>query len=486
MATVQIPQYKDKVIFYTDNKDQQDYSYSVSSSFKGCLRLSPNEIPNYQDSIDNLLNKDVIQLSDSEGYLLDLKMSSNNIEIGNLFVIGSSSTDNLLIYHKETSINNKTIVINDVNNLPSLVNESFNIDIPVNTNDLPDIDINDTNEDTFILFSESEGNNREFQYSKLNKLINDSILDILLSSQDVPTGSIHWCPVNLEQYKMLLSKSKHNVYSYDNQISDPLVRDYLLCDGRKYFARDFPELSKIIYGEKISYSINDNSLMVRKNISNSNLTFRTPDLRHLFIKSIILDKDESSNEYNITGTYNTDNIPRTVNGSNKSSHSHFIAYGTYNPRYSGKTSFSNVATIQNDESVLLDFNNPAMLILGNHQLGYALGNQYGNYLNKWDESSFMYPGKSGGGNRNYGPLNNNSGTAYFTYPTSFNQNTNNSKATAYRTSDIAYSFVEIPPSDEDIKYNDKEYVDIIIDKNNTLYGKESNPEYFTSLPLIKI
>jgi hypothetical protein len=30
--------------------------------------------------------------------------------------------------------------------------------------------------------------------------------------------------------------------------TDPLIRDFLLCDGRQYRTKDFPELAKILWG----------------------------------------------------------------------------------------------------------------------------------------------------------------------------------------------------------------------------------------------
>jgi hypothetical protein len=34
--------------------------------------------------------------------------------------------------------------------------------------------------------------------------------------------------------------------------TDPLIRDFLLCDGRKYLTKDFPELAKTLWGEKVT------------------------------------------------------------------------------------------------------------------------------------------------------------------------------------------------------------------------------------------
>jgi hypothetical protein len=151
------------------------------------------------------------------------------------------------------------------------------------------------------------------------------ILEALLDLQTIPTGSIHWFPVTLEQYKELVSKNgkKPNtsfINGDDTKPVDPLLRDFLLCDGRKYNNRDFPELAKILWKEPITRwkiakrsdaaPIAANSTMYPyfdtecnnygpKSVDNNTIitadcfTFRVPDLRHMFISSILLDGTSS-------------------------------------------------------------------------------------------------------------------------------------------------------------------------------------------------
>ena len=81
-------------------------------------------------------------------------------------------------------------------------------------------------------------------------------MEALLSIQSVPTGSIHWFPVTYEQYCSMISGVKQYPNEYNTSTtapSDPLIRDYLLCDGRKYKTTEFPELAKILINEKITY-----------------------------------------------------------------------------------------------------------------------------------------------------------------------------------------------------------------------------------------
>jgi hypothetical protein len=75
--------------------------------------------------------------------------------------------------------------------------------------------------------------------------------------QTIPTGSIHWFPVTIEQFKELVRNngSKPNVSfipgTSEQEKVDPLLRDFLLCDGRRYNNKDFPELAKILWKEPI-------------------------------------------------------------------------------------------------------------------------------------------------------------------------------------------------------------------------------------------
>ena len=95
-------------------------------------------------------------------------------------------------------------------------------------------------------------------------------------------------------------------------MTDPIIRDFLLCDGREYNAIDFPELAKTLWKENIqTWKKHDNIYPEEgdynesekepytfiyprpredgdiPNKFDSKHTFRVPDLRHMFIGSVL-------------------------------------------------------------------------------------------------------------------------------------------------------------------------------------------------------
>ena len=83
--------------------------------------------------------------------------------------------------------------------------------------------------------------NNEWDYYPPDDFIKETIIEVLRQFETIPTGSIHWCPVTIAQYKTLCEKQSKQ-YTHNITDSDPLVRDFLVCDGRKYLCSDFPEL----------------------------------------------------------------------------------------------------------------------------------------------------------------------------------------------------------------------------------------------------
>lgn len=195
-------------------------------------------------------------------------------------------------------------------------------------------------------------------------------MDVLLDFETIPTGSIHWFPVTIEQYKSLVKNNgnwpnrSHFIDSNTEYKVDPLVRDFLLCDGRQYNIKDFPELAKILWGEPIHRWIKCDEIGGEsteniekkyyfpyfdktcnfygpknegKRATYEDYTFRVPDLRHMFISSIYHDglttissgKAQDPSSYNtVTGTWTIDNNASSST-SGEDNHRHFIAYGTY-------------------------------------------------------------------------------------------------------------------------------------------------------------
>ena len=116
-----LPRFKDKVMYISpkESKHKIEQSYVISSSFKGILRLSPNNTNttyekndiqlsieddlnqiNYSDAIkfeegaeksfqsEASIDKRMIVVSDSDGYIVNFRFSENDIEFDNLGVIG--------------------------------------------------------------------------------------------------------------------------------------------------------------------------------------------------------------------------------------------------------------------------------------------------------------------------------------------------------------------------------------------------------------
>lgn len=328
-----IPQFREKAMYikYINPYGQDmENSYSVQSSFKGILRLSPNnyntlyetdtvqlsdkelaakeniafrdsishliELPYCESGVDGEAGKDVegsiiddsgdrqfLAVTESEGYQLDLRIASSSIEAGNLYVRGMVETEQLIINANQLKTplaqTSSPLLINNVG-LPAYPDtdnytttyKNSNITNPVVapgiTNDIVKDELEeDIIDKSAILVTKSgQDGNAILTYKNSTELINDLVLEALMSMESVPTGSIHYFPVTIEQYKQL--KGIHNRKYYDNATvntgdndgsydqggeSDPLIRDYLLCDGSCYYTKDFPELAKILRGTKIYY-----------------------------------------------------------------------------------------------------------------------------------------------------------------------------------------------------------------------------------------
>lgn len=361
-----IPKFIDKIIYTNDQ------SYPISSSFRGILRLSPNNkqshkqrpliqltdqendtgAANYADNIDFDgtepdgsftdcdLDTTMILCTDSDGYSVGFRLSATNPEFDNLGVIGITEAKTLQLY-----TTNK---------------DSFTINGQI----MPMESQNDINKKSFLVMK-----NNKWEYEYPDDFIKETILDILRSFETIPTGSIHWCPVTIKQYKALCEKQT-NKYTHNKTDSDPLVRDFLVCDGRKYLCADFPELAKILKDEEVSchfkkdyeytyeYVDKDGETKVAtetktsyhpgqiKSISsksdgadNELFYFNVPDLRHMFISSVIAkgihgsSNNASANDILSpdSGTYTPDCNAEGIT-IDKNQHRHFTAYGTWQVR----------------------------------------------------------------------------------------------------------------------------------------------------------
>lgn len=153
---VRLPVFKDKVMYISPNKNKNklEQSYVISASFKGILRLSPNNYntiyennpveltaaqdesmsSSYSDAIvfDNdalsstKTNADITQRmiigSDSDGYLVDFRLSSMDVEFDNLGVIGITKTNDLTIYSDARASEKEAFILGNTV-MPSLANK---------------------------------------------------------------------------------------------------------------------------------------------------------------------------------------------------------------------------------------------------------------------------------------------------------------------------------------------------------------------------
>lgn len=408
----ELPKFKDKVMYISNNADTdfRAVSYTISSSFQGIVRLSPNnhtiydEKPglqlsiqdeksqglSYSDAIvfdNNALSskksncditRRMIIASESTGYLVNFRISNKDVEFDNLGIIGMIQTDNLVLYSTNKLYNNNTFMING-NRMPTsaktpspsierlYTNQEMSATIPIGAYDERKVSVTGVGDKSSLLYSTLDGDGSRIQkYKKTQLFIRDAVMQALLSLETIPTGSIHFVPVTIEQYKELCRAGNKPNQNYKNNkpsanTCDPIIRDFLLCDGRKYNNVDFPELAKILWKEHVTTwgtvkgSKGNTFVYPNKNISNSTeesdkYKFRVPDLRHMFIGAVpAIGDDNLKNTYPAshrnqslvkTGFYFPDNIPVYTQKYKPDTHRHFIAYGTYDlSLFSSNSSF---------------------------------------------------------------------------------------------------------------------------------------------------
>jgi hypothetical protein len=468
---VTLPRFKDKVMYVpaSDSPTKSDTSYVISSSFKGIVRLSPNnhnttyERPTYQLSLvddknigttysDAILfdndvetaikseadiTKRMIIGSDSDGYLIGFRISQDNFEFDNLGVIGVAEGNHLSIISAAQTANEDVLVLNGqrMPHIPNKIQDAANVPtyragdktelIQPYEYHSKNVKITGSGDKSFLLTSQVTGDGDKFyKYQRTNYLIRELILEALMDFQTIPTGSIHWFPVTVEQFKNLVKENggRPNVSFHQNEQVDPLLRDFLLCDGRRYNNKDFPELAKILwkepirrwrevnrdgtkymlplwdtecnkYGAKDSKKNPDGSTQTDGNgnpVYELDFTFRVPDLRHQFISSTYIDgitsiaSGSASNGIkggkNMVGAWCPDKTPPSSIEFRNDRHAHFISYGSYGKKYhTSNISISDSNKLWTDCSITQDilFNrdlselhqpldSPHVFILHNH------------------------------------------------------------------------------------------------------------------------
>ena len=177
---------------------------------------------------------------------IDLRLSKHGVEYDNLYVLGAVKTTSpvqLYVKDKRSFKLGDSYIVSDRNKQILSAKRNTADCVPVN---------DETLDDTYVLVNT---NNTGMEFINAKNLIDLFIKEALMELGSVPTGSIHFVPVNINQYNELLKKSRaanggHNITVSGN---DPLIRDYLLCDGSYYRSTDFPELAKILHNETIHY-----------------------------------------------------------------------------------------------------------------------------------------------------------------------------------------------------------------------------------------
>lgn len=310
----EIPVFKERKMTATSN-DSGTFSYNVKDSYAGILRLSPNNTPSlleqdnhtnldddllnyvvFEDSVANILPNQFVRVSTSDGVMLDMRFGVDAVEYDNLYVLGAVKTPAVVTYG--------SLELGG-NGLPYLHNSSGK----VSSGPVTSVAITSENvEDTYIpVNTASDGEPSFFELKSATELIEPIINDILFSISTLPTGSIHWIPVNLEQYKALLDAG--NIHNSSHIGNNTLIRDFLLCDGRTYNSKDYPELAKILLGEKVVRWKEEGEYMVPEEVISgvdTKYTFTVPDLRSMFIEYSVPFINKAKEVTNTTGYWEID------------------------------------------------------------------------------------------------------------------------------------------------------------------------------------
>lgn len=280
-------------------------SYYINDSFAGILRLSPNDSAtlldknsgieyvdeissyiNFEDSVTDYISTQFVSVSSSDGVLFDMGISRDAIEFENLYVLGTPKIPAIINYTNSDS----EFYLGDIK-MPNKYNAKSSASSTITA--LYNTPTEETIDETYILVNVADDNKTSnFLFERVTSAIGEIIEEELTKLSSLPAGSIHWIPVNIEQYKALLEKSDNDKHNSNSLTCDPIIRDFLICDGSRYKNTDFPELAKILYRETINRWVTDKSgeNMERESITNNyndEKTFVVPDLRSMFIEYII-------------------------------------------------------------------------------------------------------------------------------------------------------------------------------------------------------
>lgn len=374
----EIPVFKERRMTGISNETRLMASYLINSSYAGILRLSPNNsatllgtnstislndvtenLINYTDSVGYHLERQFLDVTTSDGILLDMKISQDGVEYNNLYVQGAVSVPNMVIY-----ANNKNVFKLGNCFLPV----SGNTDATVNETPTLYTEPNFENlDETYILVNTAnDGEPAKFEYKNVLTLFQELIAAELSRLATLPTGSIHWVPLSIHQYEALLKKSDGSRYAHNSSSNDcdPIIRDFLLCDGALYKNKDFPELAKILYKESmVSWCLNSETeptIMFKEEVENmvntDEKTFRVPDLRSMFLEYLVPKEKYLNKKFNKTGSWQIDssNDPIITAKTGMDKHYHYIVLDTSSknqhntpmPQKGGKDNFYSGSSIE--------------------------------------------------------------------------------------------------------------------------------------------
>lgn len=489
-----IPKFKDKTTYYQSELGFES-SYPVSASYKGILRLSPNdtaslaEVDNvqvfnddvtnivYKDSIENELETQFIRVSTSDGFLLDCRLGKSSVEFDNLYIIGPAQHERVILFASDEG----SFTLGPTTNLPVLANKNATAMINSDTKIMKDVVANDSENLAHILVSHNL-TKRVFEYEEIIETIDNAILESLLDLSTEPVGSIHFFPISIQEYEKLLLKGRPNQFycisdgSLEKKKNPAIVRDYLLCDGSLYKNIDFPELAKILDGEKIIYWAFDaskNKYVKKTHINDysENKFFRVPDLRRMFLRSCYPDITRAGKEGNEVGYWEVDHRPSCVKASTEDNHTHCITSSWFTGEY--KTDkFEDVAEMDDGQLVLTD--NAAVLAPTN---GYY--NWGGDKISAY---GYRCPASSG----NYKWPNMGYASYSLAVPQTYDYTTMNLSANSCVSSENIISAKLNPTNDSEISYNGLDEYVPYLEQTEETYGMENAPEFFCALPMIRI
>lgn len=572
---VMIPRFKDKVMYISaeDSSTKVASSYVISSSFKGIVRLSPNnhnttyeknsiqlsitdennlgttysDAIKFDSEVENAIQseaditKRMIIGSDSDGYLVGFRISDSNLEFDNLGVIGITQSNHLSIISTSQTPHDDVLLLNGerMPHMPNKVQDAANIktytsnsidditEIKPYNFDTKKVKIKGDGDNSFLLYSTVTSDNKRFyKFQRTNYIIRELILEALMDFQTIPTGSIHWFPVTIEQFKSLVEKNggRPNVSFHNTKPVDPLLRDFLLCDGRRYNNKDFPELAKILWKEPIHRWKKDGDFLVPFFDEKCNkygakddegkkkdYTFRVPDLRHQFISSTYIDGTTSvasggaghgikTGLKNVVGAWCPDKTPPSSMEFREDRHAHFIAYGSYGKKYhdSYKAIYSTSQYLWTNNSISSDINynknenevhiinnTPHVTLLHNHPYKIVSNTAFRGF-------GWRYNTPSEGVHQGIDsiPVTMWLSRPNLTSDDNYNEWRQSSITLGKSSPDATASIMPSCYSDIDEEFNENtKWGETYDDWGNTqtdLYGHESTPKYYAMLPFIKI